>query len=103
MDVTKIDDEGDDIDGEASEIVLDVEALVETHPVGTLLGALAVGYVLGGGLFTRLTRRLVGGGLRVGLRLAVLPALERALAGLARDLGGALGTLDPPKEPSTSP
>ena len=41
-------------------------------------GAVAVGFVLGGGLFTRLTARIAGAGLRMGL-MAALPLLQREL------------------------
>jgi hypothetical protein len=80
-----------EVDDDSSEGALDVAALVEAHPVATVLGALGVGYILGGGLFTSLTRRLVSVGMRLGLQLAVLPALEREVAGLAGDLGKNLG------------
>ncbi len=76
MDVTKLDETGT----EAPEF--NVGALVDAHPVGMLLSALGVGYVLGGGLFTSLTRRLLGTGMRLGFQLAVLPALEREVAGM---------------------
>jgi len=72
------------------EAALDVSALVDAHPVGTLATALGVGYVLGGGLFTSLTSRLLRWGLRLGVQLALLPALERELAGLASNLGTTL-------------
>ena len=64
--------------------VVDVKGSVDRHPYGTLLAALGVGYVLGGGLFTRLTARLVGLGIRMGIRMAVVPALEAEIVGLAR-------------------
>ena len=44
-----------------------------------MLGAVGVGFVLGGGLFTRLTATIVGAGLRVGL-MAALPLLKEELA-----------------------
>ena len=72
---------------ELHEAALDLSALVDAHPVGTLATALGVGYVLGGGLFTSLTSRVLGWGLRLGVQFALLPALERELAGLASDLG----------------
>ncbi|MDB4981344.1 MAG: hypothetical protein JWM82_2096 [Myxococcales bacterium] len=77
---TRTSTENDAADDEGP--VFDVGALVESHPVGTLLGALGVGYVLGGGLFTSLTRRLLGVGMRLGFQLAVLPALEREVVGI---------------------
>ena len=41
-------------------------------------GALAVGFVMGGGLFTRLTARIAGVGLRMGLA-AAWPLLQQEL------------------------
>jgi len=41
--------------------------------------AVGVGYVLGGGLFSRLTARIVGTALRIGLRTAVLPFVTEGL------------------------
>jgi hypothetical protein len=57
---------------------LDVGGRVERNPYGMLAGALGIGFVLGGGLFTRLTARIVGAGLRIGL-MAALPVVQREL------------------------
>ncbi len=57
---------------------LDIRGRVERNPYGMVAGALAVGYVLGGGLFTRLTERLAGAALRAGW-LAFLPRIEEEL------------------------
>jgi len=57
---------------------LDIEGRLQRNPYGMLAGALAVGFVLGGGLFTRLTARIAGAGLRMGL-MAALPLLQREL------------------------
>jgi len=65
----------------------DIEGRVNRHPYGTLAVALGIGYVLGGGLFSRLTGRVLGAGLRIGLRLAALPLLKDELFGLAEALG----------------
>jgi hypothetical protein len=54
----------------------DIRGRVDRNPYGMVAGALAVGYVMGGGIFTRLTERLAGAVLRAGL-MAVLPRLER--------------------------
>ncbi len=43
---------------------------INEHPVRTVAMALGAGYLLAGGLFTRLTARLVGLGIRIGLRVA---------------------------------
>src|SRR5689334_6057719 len=56
---------------------LDIKGRVERNPYGTVAAAVGIGYVLGGGLFTPLTSRIVGLGLRLGLRLAVLPLLKQ--------------------------
>jgi hypothetical protein len=62
---------------------IDLEDLTSRHPIGTVAAALGIGYVLGGGLFTRFTARLLGFGVRVGLRLAVLPMIKDEIVGLA--------------------
>jgi hypothetical protein len=59
---------------------LDIKGRVERNPYGMVVGAIAVGYVLGGGLFTRLTERLAGATLRAGL-LAALPRFEEEFLG----------------------
>lgn len=49
------------------------------HPGRSVAMAVGVGYVLGGGLFSRLTARIVGTGLRIGLRTAILPFVTEGL------------------------
>jgi hypothetical protein len=66
---------------------LDVDGRVDRHPYGTLAAAVGIGYVLGGGLFSPLTARIVGLGIRMGLRLAAVPFLQRELLGIAAALG----------------
>jgi hypothetical protein len=56
----------------------ELEDRLARNPYGTVAGAIAVGFVLGGGLFTRLTARVVGAGLRIGLTSA-LPFLTEVL------------------------
>ena len=63
---------------------LDIDGRVRRNPYGTVAAALGIGYVLGGGLFSPLTGRIVGLGMRIGLRLAVLPLLKRELSELAQ-------------------
>jgi hypothetical protein len=53
---------------------------VERHPIRAVVIAAGVGYVLGGGLFTRYTGRMTG----LAMRLAVLPFVRRELAGIAK-------------------
>ena len=62
---------------------IDLQGLTSRHPVGTVAAALGLGYVLGGGLFTRFTARVIGFGVRVGLRLAVLPVIKDEIVGIA--------------------
>jgi hypothetical protein len=68
---------------------VDLPGRVDRHPYGTLAAALGIGYVLGGGLFTALTGRIVGLGLRVGVRLALLPMLKEEIADLVDVMGKA--------------
>jgi len=51
--------------------LLDVAGRVQRNPYGMVGGALAIGFVLGGGLFTRLSGRIAGAGLRMGLMAAM--------------------------------
>lgn len=59
----------------------DLRERVEEHPWKTLGMAVGAGYLLGGGLFTALTGRLLFGGLRIGLRLAAIPLVREELMG----------------------
>jgi hypothetical protein len=52
---------------------------VEASPYGMVAAALGVGYVLGGGLFTPTTMRLV----RIGMKLASIPAVRDRLLDVA--------------------
>jgi len=61
---------------------LDIKGRVHRNPYGTVAAAIGIGYVLGGGLFTPLTSRIVRFGVRIGLRLAVLPLLKQEMAEL---------------------
>jgi hypothetical protein len=65
---------------------LDIQGRVHRNPYGTVAAAVGIGYVLGGGLFSPLTSRIVGLGLRIGLRLAVLPMLKQEMAELVETL-----------------
>jgi len=67
----------DDTSGTLRE-VLDIEGRLRRNPYGMVAGALAIGFVMGGGLFTRLTARIAGVGLRIGLA-AAWPLLQQEL------------------------
>ena len=56
------------------------------HPIRTVAVALGVGFVLGGGLFSRLTARIVGTGVRIGLRMAAVPLMAQGLVALGDGL-----------------
>lgn len=56
----------------------------QRNPFAVLGAAAGVGYILGGGLFTPFTRRL----LRVGLKAAALPVAASQLRQLAHDASG---------------
>jgi hypothetical protein len=58
---------------------LDLRGRVERHPIGMVLAAMGVGYVLGGGLFSPVTGRLV----RIGVRLALVPLIKSQLGGMS--------------------
>jgi len=58
---------------------LDLRGRVQRHPYGMVAAALGLGYVLGGGLFSALTFRLVG----LGARMAAIPLVKGQLLGLA--------------------
>jgi hypothetical protein len=61
---------------------LDIKGRVGRNPYGTVAAAIGIGYVLGGGLFTPLTGRIVRFGVRLGMRLAVLPLIKQEMAEL---------------------
>ncbi len=63
----------------------DVTRRVESHPYRTLAVAFGAGYLLAGGLFSGLTARILGYGVRTGIRLAVLPLIEVELVRAAQD------------------
>jgi hypothetical protein len=71
---------------------LDIKGRLQRNPYGMLAGALGIGFVLGGGLFTRLSGRVLGGCLRVGL-MAAMPIIAKQLT---QALGGSKA--ETPKE-----
>lgn len=58
---------------------------VVAHPYQALFVAAGVGYVLGGGLFSRLTLTVV----RLGMRVGTLPVVQRELVRVAEAAMGA--------------
>jgi hypothetical protein len=56
--------------------IIDIDGRVERNPYGMMAGAVGAGFILGGGLFTRLTGRIAGAALRIGV-MAALPRLEK--------------------------
>lgn len=56
------------------------------HPGRTVAIALGAGYLLGGGLFSRLTFRILGAGVRIGLRMGLVPLMTQSIVGLGTDL-----------------
>jgi hypothetical protein len=61
----------------------DWRAFVREHPLLALGLALGGGYAIGGGLAAPATARFLRGAARLGVQLALVPALEREIAALA--------------------
>lgn len=76
------------------------------NPGRSVALALGAGYVLGGGLFSALTARLVATAVRIGLRVAVVPLVSDGIAALGEGLIGRRGgserdddeRMSPPRE-----
>jgi len=64
-----------------SDTASDIRDRMEQHPWRMLGLAVGAGYILGGGLFSALTGRLLLGGLRIGVRVAALPLVREELMG----------------------
>jgi len=71
----------DDARGAVTDLqdTMDLKGRVQRNPYLMVAAAFGVGYVLGGGLFTRTTARV----LRLGVRLAALPMVKDELLGMA--------------------
>jgi hypothetical protein len=63
--------------------ILDIEGRLKRNPYGMVAGAVGIGFVLGGGLFTRLSAKIFDAGLRAAL-MAVLPVLGEHIAQIVR-------------------
>ncbi len=73
--------------------IVDIQGRVERNPYGMMAGAMGAGFILGGGLFTRMTERIAGAALRIGV-MAALPRLEKRFGwsiGRAADAAGTPG------------
>jgi len=71
--------------------IIDIEGRVDRNPYGMMAGAMGAGFILGGGLFTRVTERLVGTALRIGV-MAALPRLEKEFGWCIGRTADAAGT-----------
>jgi hypothetical protein len=65
---------------------IDLRGRVQRNPFLMVGAAVGVGYLLGGGLFSPLTGKL----LRIGLRAALIPLVKSQLQGLANVAEGAV-------------
>jgi len=76
-----------------TEFLTTFAAAIRRRPGRSLLIAAGTGYVVGGGIGTVLTARLLGVFSRIAVRLALVPiiatGIERALYGERNDTGGA--------------
>jgi hypothetical protein len=61
---------------------LDLRGRVQRNPIGMVLAAAGIGYVLGGGLFSTMTSKLV----KIGVRLALVPVIKSQLGAMAGDV-----------------
>jgi hypothetical protein len=61
---------------------LDLRGRVQRNPIGMVLAAAGIGYVLGGGLFSPMTSKL----LKIGIRLALVPVIKSQLGAIAGDV-----------------
>lgn len=66
---------------------LDLKGRMERHPYATMAAAAGVGYVLGGGLFSRMTATAV----RLGVRALLVPMLRNELMAMGEAAMGRAG------------
>ena len=68
---------------------LDINGRVERSPYSMMTAAVGAGYVLGGGILSPLTAQIVAAGLRIGLRIAAIPMIQREMFACAESaIGG---------------
>ena len=57
---------------------------MKEHPGRTVAAALGAGYVVGGGLFSRFTAHVVEIGMRIGLRVGLVPLVAKSVFALGQ-------------------
>jgi len=57
----------------------DIQGRLRRNPYAMVAGAVGMGFVLGGGFFTRFAAKALGVGLRIGL-MAALPIFQKEIA-----------------------
>lgn len=76
--------------------LLDIAGRVERHPYVMMAAAVSSGYVMSGGPFSPLTARGLDLGLRLSMRMAAIPFIQRELLGFAE---AAMERGDSPESP----
>jgi len=71
---------------------IDLRGRVQRNPLGMVAAAAGIGYVLGGGLFSPLTGRIV----RIGIRLALIPLVKSQLSNIVGDAQAEAGRASGP-------
>jgi len=66
---------------------IDLRGRVQRNPIGMVAAAAGIGYLLGGGLFSPFTARL----LRYGLRIAIIPLVKSQLEAIVGGAGAQPG------------
>jgi hypothetical protein len=64
--------------GRALRETFDIQERLRHNPYAMVAGSVGVGFVLGGGLFTRVAAKILGTGLRIGL-MAAMPILQKGI------------------------
>ena len=73
--------------------IIDIQGRVERNPYGMMTGAMGAGFILGGGLFTRVTEKVAGAALRIAV-MAALPHLEKEFGWSNRGTADGAGRRD---------